>query len=231
LRYQPRSMATSTAKRTDSGASSRSAGPVVRRRPRRRSDDPIPVVSGRFNIALVFICAMVLFPFSPIGQWLKPAGPANHNPAAWSPGSEGQVRVTIVTGDYELLTCASPTEVKGTHCALKSKTEVWPAAPSDPLDDNKAHLIQPYRTTPDNKLVLIAGLWANPAVAMRLHREPPRTSAHKKPIRFTADCRMKFIGKLEDAVLRWNKAADWVDEGPSAVAQPISCKIAGPDNT
>jgi hypothetical protein len=225
-------MATSTVKRAEGSRSpSRNPGPVVRRRPRQRSDDPTPVVSGRFNVGLLMVCAMVFIPFSPIGKWIEGSRPTGHNPSSWTAGTEGQLRVTIVTGDYDQLTCASPTAVAGKHCAYKSKTEAWPPAPGQPVDDNKAELIQPYRTSPDNKLVLIVGLWSNPTIAMRLHREPPHSSdaPNKKHIRFTADCKVKFIGRIDDAILRWTYAGDWVNEGGSIVAQPISCRIGGED--
>jgi hypothetical protein len=198
---------------------------VVKRRPRRRDEDPVPVVSGRFNIALMLVGAMILIPFSPIGRWVERAGPEPHYPESWTPGSTGNVRVTVITADYNYLTCASPTAVDGAHCAYKSEMAPWPREPSAPLDDNKANIIQPYRTSPDNKLVLIAGLWANPVVAMRLHREPPQVIPQKKLVRFVADCQMKFVGKLEDAKLRWNPSSGWVDEGPSIVARPVSCKV------
>jgi hypothetical protein len=222
-------MATSSVKPSEASApspkpESQTTRPAVKRRPRRRDQDPIPVTSGRYNIALGLILAMVLIPFSPIGRWVERKGPGPHDLASWVPGAVGKVRVTVVTGDYDALTCESGTALEGAHCAYKSQTEVWPNDPSAPLDDNKVHIIQPYRTTPDNKLVLIAGLWANPAIAMRLHREPPNMSG-KKLIRFVASCDMKFIGKLEDEKLRWNNAGSWQDEGPAMVARPTSCQI------
>jgi hypothetical protein len=232
LRYQARSMATSSIKRagasTASTSSAASGGrPAVRRRPRQRHEDPTPVVSGRYNIALGFIAAMILIPFSPIGQWVEPRGPAPHDTATWTPGRTAQVRVTVVTGDYGLLTCAAEKQVESTHCAFATKQEAWPRSPKEPLDDNKANIIQPYRTT-DQKLVLIAGLWANPVIAMRLHNEPAQGLARKQ-LRFVADCQIKFIGRLDEVKLRWNNQSDWTDEGATAVGRPVSCKIEPED--
>jgi len=197
----------------------------VRRRPRRRDEDPIPVLSGRLSTAMVLIGALILLPFSPIGSWIERKGPQPHKQDTWKPGSTSNVRVTVITADYNLLTCASPATLEGAHCAYKSDTEVWPRQPSEPLDDNKASIIQPYRTVPDNKLVLIAGLWADPSVAMRLHREPPGSAPAKKLVRFVVDCEMKFLGTLEDARLRWGTNAPWVDEGAAVVARPVRCKV------
>jgi hypothetical protein len=182
-------------------------------------------MSGRYNIALGLIAALILIPFSPIGRWVEPKGPAPHDPASWTKGSTTSVRITIITADYDLLTCASETALEGAHCAYKSRTEVWPRAASAPLDDNKANIIQPYRTSPDNKLVLVAGLWAHPVVAMRLHREPSQGVSTKKLIRFVASCEMKVLGRLDNVELRWNNSADWTNEGGSPVVRPISCKI------
>jgi hypothetical protein len=178
---------------------------------------------------MVMIGALILLPFSPIGSWIERAGPKPHNVNQWQAGSVGNVRVTVITADYNHLTCASPTALEGAHCAYKSESEVWPRAADAPIDDNKANVIQPYRTVPDDKLVLIAGLWAEPAVAMRLHREPPGSAPNKKLVRFVVDCEVKFLGKLDDAKLRWNTQGQWVDEGQAMVARPQKCKIEEPE--
>src|SRR5262249_51528415 len=103
--------------------------------------------------------------------------------------------------------------------------EIWPRDPRTPIDDNKKSIIQPYRTWPDNKLVLVAGLWADPVVAMRLHREPPYVVPEKKLARFVVDCEMKFIGRIEDSKLRWGPGQQWQKEGAAWVAKPTSCKL------
>ena len=177
------------------------------------------------TIAASLVAALVLIPFSPMGSWLERKGPPGHDLTAWKPGAVSNVRLTLITADYNLLDCASPTAVDGAHCAFKSQTEIWPRDATAPLDDNKASIIQPYRTVPDDKLILVAGLWNDPAVAMRLHREPPSSAPTKKLVRFVANCEMKFIGQLTDARLRWNPSADWVDEGAAMVARPESCRI------
>jgi hypothetical protein len=233
LRYQARSMASSSSVKRPSAPetaaprtpAARPARPTVKRRPRRRDEDPIPVISGRMTVAVSLIGALILIPFSPIGRWIERKGPANHDLSAWRQGEVSSVRLTLITADYNLLDCASPTEVGGAHCAFKAPNEAWPRDPSAPLDDNKANLIQPYRTVPDDKLILVAGVWNDPAVAMRLHREPPNSAPAKKLVRFVANCQMKFIGRLEDARLRWNPSAEWVDEGASMVARPEHCEV------
>ncbi|HEY6556405.1 MAG TPA: hypothetical protein VI072_04000 [Polyangiaceae bacterium] len=216
-----------------SAASPRSADreerPGVRRRPRQRDDDPIPVASGRFSTAMIMIGALIMLPFSPIGSWIERKGPSPHNVSAWQPGTVSNVRLTVITADYNLLTCASPATVDGARCAYKSEKEVWPPPAAAPLDDNKANVIQPYRTVPDDKLIFVAGLWNDPVVAMRLHREPPGTGPTKKLVRFVLNCEMKFVGKLDDAKLRWSNNANWVDEGEAMVARPQRCELDEPE--
>lgn len=201
--------------------------PAARKKPRpKRVAEPVPVASGWFWFAAALVAAMVVIPFSPISNWISPKAPENHNVAEWQVGKTAKVRVTLITADFGLLSCAAETEADGAHCASKSETEVWPADPSQPLDDNKASLIQPFRTWPDNQLILIAGLWAEPNMALRLHREPSAGVDSKKLSRFTAECEVKFIGQIAQPKLRWNPGGPWQPEGSTViVARPISCTI------
>jgi hypothetical protein len=193
--------------------------------PRKPAQEPIPVISGRFLVAAGIVGAMILIPFSPLGRMLEAKGPMPTDVARWAEGAESEVKITLVTADYNLLTCAADKSIDGAHCAYKSEAELWPRDPTQPLDDNKKSIIQPYRTWPDNKLVLVAGLWAEPTVAMRLHREPPQAVPAKKLARFVVECQMKFLGKLETPKLRWGAGQGWMSEGPAWVARPVSCKL------
>jgi hypothetical protein len=199
----------------------------ARKRTRRDVEDDLPLFSGRLVIAAVFIVLMVVFPMSKLGDWIEPRKTTTENTdlSKWVVGGSGRVQITLITADYNLLTCASQLAVAGKHCAYKSETELWPRDPNAPIDDNKKDIIQPYRTWPDNKLILVAGLWADPAVALRLQREPPAGVPQKKLSRFIADCEMRFIGQLSSPRLRWPSTPQWLNEGDSIVAQPVSCKI------
>ena len=132
--------------------------------------------------------------------------------------------------DYGKLACASETVIEGYHCAFKNENENFPREPGSPIDDNKAKIIQPYRTPETNKLILVAGLWAQPEVALRLHREPASGVEEDKLARFTVHCEVKFIGMLpKEAKLRWNPG-QWVPPDMNAlVARPESCTIDQPD--
>lgn len=184
-------------------------------------------MSGRYWIAVAMFGAMILIPFSRLGDWLHKPPMHRANVRSWHTGAVSNVHITLITEDYLRLACSSPTSVGAAHCEYKSETERWPRNPSAPLDDNKKDVIQPYRTYPGNQLILVAGLWAQPAVAMRLHSEPPYGVQEKKLARFVADCKVKFIGRLTDARLRWVNGGPWLNQGSAWVARPEHCKIDG----
>lgn len=198
----------------------------AKRKARREADDELPLFAGRMLIGAGMLLAMVVFPMSKLGDLLEPRQTKDvPEAAAWSVGQTSRVQITMITADYNLLTCASAQEIEGKHCAYKSETETWPRAAGDPIDDNKKDVIQPYRTWPDNRLVLVAGLWADPAVALRLQREPSMGVEQKRLSRFVADCRMRFIGTLKNPKLRWPSGSQWLQEGDAMVGVPESCTI------
>jgi hypothetical protein len=193
---------------------------------RRRPPPPpelVPVMSGRFYWAMGLIAAAAIVPFwSGLGQAMAPKDPPGTDMSGWRTGNTSSFRITLITADVNLLSCASDAALEGKHCEFKDNKSRWPLLPGEPIDDNRRNQIQPYRTWPDNKLVLVAGLWAEPHVAMRLHREPPRGVADKKLARFVADCRMRFIGEIDSPKLRWNPTAEFMEERakvPVAVAE------------
>ncbi len=129
--------------------------------------------------------------------------PDQTDTGAWQPGKKVDVYLTLIGADAERLACADPAALDGVHCGFRTDTERWPGAPGV-TDDNQRDVLQPYRTSPDNKLVLIAGIWATPALATRLHEEPPSSRPEKQLQRFVARCEVEFLGKLPEPKLRWN---------------------------
>ncbi|MBN2195357.1 MAG: hypothetical protein JW751_21240 [Polyangiaceae bacterium] len=127
----------------------------------------------------------------------------------WQPGKLEDIEITLVTADYDKLACAFDREVGGAHCEYKTETERWPEDPTAPADNNKKNVLQPYSAVPDNALVLLAGLWAQPAVAMRLHAEPPGNTPAKNLARFIAKCRVKPVERVDNASIRWNTTDKW----------------------
>ncbi len=169
-----------------------------------------PVIGGRFLIAAAIIGGLTLFPhWSALGQALEPKEPPTSKLDEWKVGGKTSLRITLVTADYAGLACAYDKEFEGKHCANKSETEAWPRDPNAPLDDNKANVIQPYRTWNDNRLVLVAGLWATPALATRLHIEPPGNLLPEKLARFVTECKVHFPGEMEKPKLKWGTSSGW----------------------
>jgi hypothetical protein len=148
---------------------------------------------------------------------------------AWAVGKEADVQITLITDDSRRLACASDTVVEDTHCSSDGKKRRWPREPSAPLDDNNVDVIQPYRTADTNQLLYVAGLWAEPELAMRLHREPPDQFAADKLLRFVAYCRVKFVGEMKQASVRWEQGGQWQDEQSALVAKPLRCTLSEPE--
>lgn len=208
-------------------------------RPRRRDDDdddrprkrkrvqeePTPVVSGRFLTAVVIVLGLTVIPMSNLGAILEPKDPTIPKPNTWTVGSKATVAITLITADYNKLFCASDKVFEGNHCGFKTENQPWPRDPNAPLDDNKANVIQPYRTWLDNQLILVAGLWAQPAVATRLHREPAAGMEEDKLARFVVECQVTFIGRMDGVRLRWGPGQWGNPDMNPMVAKPDSCKI------
>ena len=188
-------------------------------------EEPTPVIAGRFLVAAIIIGALTVIPMSALGNLFEPAEPPPTDVAAWVEGSKGTVRLTVVTSDPPALTCASPQSFEGRHCAYKSQSEVWAPAPGEPLDDNKASIIQPYRTWLDNKLILVSGVWSFPSTAYRVHQEPPGNLPSDKLARFVIECQVHFPGKMEKPELRWQPGQSWGTEQATMVAIADDCKV------
>lgn len=226
-------MATATTKtreRSERPASS-TRPPKGKDRPRRRrpseDDEEIPVFSGRLLIAAGLVLAGTFIPmFRWLGDAIEPKGPEPTAVDTWATGVTSTVRITLVTADQNLLACASEQSFDGVHCQYKTTSEQWPRDPNAPADDNKLNIIQPYRTWFDNKLVFVAGLWAQPEVAFRVHQEPSHGILPDKLARFAVECRLKFIGRLGQVKLRWSPQHSWSDpDGPPWVGRAEFCKL------
>lgn len=191
-----------------------------------------PVLSGRLVLVVALFVAMVFIPLSPLSGWISKKAPTPTQAQEWKVGAEGTVHLTVVTADYNKLACAHPEAVGGFHCAYADERKAWPAEPGAPLDDNKARVIQPYRTT-DGTLLLLAGLWAQPEVATRLHNEPPGAVAENKLARFVVECRVRFLADWQEVPVRWAPGQAFARQGngeesktkSAPVAEPLECHI------
>jgi hypothetical protein len=156
---------------------------------------------------------------------IKTPEPAPTDMSAWRVGGRSKVRLTIITMDYERLTCASTTTFGTERCEYKAENQPFPREPGEPLDDSKKHIIQPYRTYPDNQLILVSGVWAHPATATRTHIEPWAGIPEQRQMRFVAECEVEFLGQMENVKLRWKPDQNWNTEAKAWVAKSTSCKI------
>lgn len=189
-----------------------------------RTDDE-PVVSGRMVVALALALAMSVIPVSGLGRHITKSAPKTAERATWSVGQKASVHITVVTSDYLQLGCADERELNGYHCEFKNERERWPPAEADaPVDDNKSTILQPYRTT-DRNLMLLAGLWAQPEVATRLHTEPPSGIKKGKLARFVVACEVTFLKEWENPQIRWETGERWSSQGKAMVAELESCEI------
>jgi hypothetical protein len=198
------------------------------RAPRLRSS--LPVLGGRMGVGVALLVGIAIV----APQWLNSCVDRTLHPdepktaVEWKDGTEANVELTLITADSRRLHCAHDTVLDGVHCGYKADKKAWPRAPGAPVDDNDEDVIQPYRTADTNALILVSGLWAQPEIALRLHREPPTYYDASKQIRFVAYCKVRFVGDLADVALRWDNGAKWLDEPKAKVAKALHCTLEAP---
>lgn len=190
----------------------------------------VPVLGGRLVGAIALLAGIALVSHQTMNQWLdRHLHPNAAKPAAvWEVGKEAPVELTLITADSRRLNCAHDQAIEGQHCGFKASKQPWPRQPGDLSDDNDYAVIQPYRTADTNALVLVSGLWAQPELALRVHREPPGHYDVKKQVRFVAYCNVRFVGELADVELRWDVGGKWLKEPKALVAQALSCTLEPP---
>lgn len=196
----------------------------------RPSPSPLPVIGGRLGIAIFFLVGMAVMSWQGFNGWIdRNLHPQEPKPVAtWSVGTEANVELTLITADAKRLNCAHDTTLENLHCAYTASKRPWPRTPNSPLDDNDEVVIQPYRTADTNALILVSGVWAQPELALRLHREPPNLADIDKQLRFVAYCRVRFVGELKNASLRWETGGKWAEEPTAFVAKPVHCTLDKP---
>jgi hypothetical protein len=136
-----------------------------------------------------------------------------------SVGSEATTSgdLTLQTADRDELDCAAAKGLQGYECGALDDTQ------TRQLDEAKK--LRPFMTT-DRQLYLIPGLFLEPAISQRYNAEPP-TKPRDQLKRFTAKCKLKTIGELEDVKLRWSKSGAWEAPKKFPVATISGCTIEG----
>jgi hypothetical protein len=188
------------------------------------------LLGGRLLIGVALLVGIAAVAPQGMNSWLdRTLHPAEPKPAvSWTVGSEANVELTLITADSQILHCAHDETIEGAHCAYTANKKPWPRTPGAVLDDNDENVIRPYRTADTNALILVAGLWAQPELAMRVHREPPGHYDADKQLRFVAYCKVRFIGELKKAALRWQSGGKWHDDQTALVARPQRCTLEAP---
>jgi hypothetical protein len=190
---------------------------------------PIILVDRRMFWLIVFLAGTSLFANAQFNDYVQKNFIRKEPVITYNlePGATTELDLTVVTGDAKRLMCGADKELEGTHCAMYSdKRRFWPRPEGAPMDDNYKDIIQPYRTLAHNQLVLVSGLWAQPEVAMRVHQESPDALPVKRQARFTALCKVKMLGKLDEVQVRWEPGQQWYTEKNAPVGRVESCKIA-----
>jgi hypothetical protein len=189
------------------------------------------VFGGRLFIGIALLVGMGVISWQGLNVVIdRTLHPKEPKPAAaWKVGEEADVELTLITPDAKRLQCAHDTTLEGVHCGYSAAKRPFRRTPNAPFDDNDAAVIQPYRTADTNALVLVSGLWAQPELALRLHREPPVMGDVDKNLRFVAYCRVRFVGELEKVSLRWDTNAKWGEEPKAMVAKALRCTLEPPN--
>jgi hypothetical protein len=125
--------------------------------------------------------------------------------------------ITLLTSDKNDVDCAAPKGVDAYHCGFTD--------PKAPFQVDEAKKLRPYFTV-DRRLFLVPGLFQQPALDQRVQSEPPNKPRDQLK-RFTARCKLKLMGELDNVRYRWTQTADWSAPAKVQVAEPSDCKIEG----
>lgn len=134
------------------------------------------------------------------------------------PGTIIEAPVTLITADRDALECAYGHAVGKYRCAYSAPDIHWQDAPAP------ADTLTQYLTT-DRRLILIAGLFQQPALAARYAKEPPTSVNTRRLKRFTARCQVRLLEKVHAFNTRWSKDGDWENNQDAWVAEPVDCTV------
>lgn len=213
-------------------AGTATAAPQPARAPAKPAlEDGPQVVGGRLIYAILLLFGISAVSATEVNAWIdrRLNPPKPRASVSWEVGKEARLQLTLITADARRLNCAHDRVIEGQHCGFTSNKHAWPRAPGALADDNDVDVIQPYRTADTNSLVLVSGVWAQPELAWRVHREPPSYYDIKKQVRFVAYCDVRFIGELEHLSLRWETGGRWLPEGKAMVAKALHCTLDEPE--
>jgi hypothetical protein len=132
-------------------------------------------------------------------------------------GSTTSGDLTLVPADRNELECAAEKAVEGYQCGFADENQ------ARTVDESKK--LRPFMTI-DRHLYLIPGLFLEKSVAQRYNMEPPNKPRPEQK-RFTAKCKIKVVGELDNAKLRWSPTGSWEPPKKFPVATVSDCAIEG----
>jgi hypothetical protein len=139
---------------------------------------------------------------------------------ALAEGQDVDVAITLVSTDAKALACASAEDIKGRHCEYQSRSERW----SKPAtSDRPADTLAPYKTT-DDILLLVAGLFSEPALVERLKIDPPTFG--QEHIRFVANCKLHVESKIKEVDVRWQTQGQWYAQKEVPIGTVSGCWLS-----
>ena len=170
------------------------------------TDAPKPAGLGKFKLLI----SLVIVGLIATGYFATRQ--AGHQAAV---GNVVEVAITLITSDRTDVDCAMETAIDGYHCGFTGQDKPFQIA-----EKNK---LQPFYTV-DRRLLLIPGLFLDPAVEMRFKSEPP-TKPREQLARFTARCQVRIQKNVSDVRVRWLATAPFGNPEPAEVATLVDCKI------
>jgi len=138
---------------------------------------------------------------------------------ALAEGQDVDVAITLVSTDAKALACSSSEEIKGRHCEYQSRTERW-NKPSSTGKPATADTLAPYKTT-DDILLLVPGLFSEPALVERLAIDPPTFG--QEHIRFVANCKLHVESKVKEVDVRWATQGQWYPQRDVPIGAVTGC--------
>jgi 4-amino-4-deoxy-L-arabinose transferase-like glycosyltransferase len=127
----------------------------------------------------------------------------------------GEAKITLVTADRNDLNCAAKEGIQGFTCGFTSQLVASPG-------DEQTQL-KPFYTV-DGRLLLVPGLFLEPAIRARYQSELPN-KPRKRLKRFTANCQLRVIGTLASVRTRWSAKGKWTPPEDIEVGTVSKCKI------
>ncbi len=132
-------------------------------------------------------------------------------------GSTNSGDLTLVNADRNELECATDKGLESYQCGFADENQ------ARSVDEGKK--LRPFMTI-DRHLYLIPGLFLEPSIAQRYNTEPPDKPRGDQK-RFTAKCKIKVVGELNNVKLRWSPTGNWEPPKKFPVATVSDCAIEG----